>query len=155
MGLVVNALSKMANSTVGTSFYKWSPGKKEEKLLCIGLPLVETAIATTSRVISTEKQKLSRREKNVLQAGHIVPAVVGITTGAFLNKKVFDLSESIGKCLDPNKVKDLDKVKGAIRVATPIFTTALLLRLILPTLTAFVTGEIEENKAKKKLDIKV
>ena len=154
MGLVVDTLSKVANSDIGTSFYKWSTGKKEEKLLCIGLPLVETAIATTSRVISTEKQKLSRREKNVLQAGHIVPAVIGITAGAFLNKKVFDISENIGNYLDPNKVKDLDKIKGAIRVATPIFTTALLLRLVLPTLTAFITGEIEEKKAKKRLDIK-
>ena len=118
------------------------------------MPLIETGLATASRVYATEKQDLSRREKNILQAGHIVPAIFGIGIGTFLNKKVYDMADNITKYLDPNKVKDIPKINNALKVGLPIFTTALLMRLALPVITAFVTGEIEEHKAKKKLDIK-
>ena len=155
MGLVVNALTKFANSNMGTAFYKWTNGEKEQKLLCIGLPLVETAIATTTRVVATEKLKLSRREKNVLQGQNIIPALVGITLGSYLNKKVFELSDNIGKFLDPKKVENINLVKGAIKVATPILSTALLLRLALPVATALFTSKAEDKKEKNKLNIKV
>lgn len=154
MRLVEGALTKVAKSNVGSSFYKWATSDKGQKLLCIGLPLAETAVATTTRVVATEKLKISRREKNVLQGQNIVPAVVGITAGAFLNKKVFELSENIGKNLDPNKVKNIDLVKGAVKVLGPIATTCMLMRLVLPVATAFVTSKIEDKKAKNKLDVK-
>lgn len=154
MGIVVNSLTGIAKSEAGQNFFKWAVTEKGKNSLCTGMPLVESVIATASRVYATEKQKnLSRREKNVLDAGHIVPAIFGVLIGSKLNKKVYDMADDITKYLDPNKVKDIPLIKNALRVCLPIFSTALLLRLIFPVATAFVTGEIEEHKA-KKLDIK-
>lgn len=155
MGIVVNALTGLARSEVGQNFFRWATTEKGKSSLCTKMPLVETVIATASRVYATERQKnLSRREKNVLNAGHTVPAVFGILIGSKLNKKVYDMADVIASYLDPKKVKDIPIIKNALRVALPIFSTALLMRLALPVTTSFVMGEIEEHKAKKKLDIK-
>ena len=153
MGLVVNALTKFAKSSVGSELYRWGTSEAGKMFLCTKMPLIETGLATASRVYATEKQDLSRREKNVLQAGHIVPAIFGISIGSVLNKKVYNLADKVVENLDPKKVSEIPKIKSALRVCLPIFSTALLLRLIFPVATAFVTGEIEEHKA-KKLDIK-
>ena len=155
MGLVVKALTKFAESNVGTKLYKWGTTNEGQKWLCQTLPLIEATVATGSRVYATEKQKLSRREKNVLQTGHIVPALAGLGIGSVLNKKVFEVGDKIGRNLDPNKVKNINEVRGAIKVALPLLTTSLLFRLVIPSVAAFISGEIEEVKAKKKkLDIK-
>lgn len=155
MGIVVNALTGLARSEAGQNFFRWATTEKGKSSLCTKMPLVETVIATASRVYATEKQKnLSRREKNVLNAGHTVPAVFGIFIGSKLNKKVYDMADIITSYLDPKKVKDIPIIKNALRVALPIFSTALLMRLALPVTTSFVMGEIEEYKEKKKLDIK-
>lgn len=155
MGIVVNSLTKVAESSTGQNFFRWATTEKGKGFLCIKLPLIETGIATASRVYATEKQKsLSRREKNILDAGHIVPAIFGILIGSKLNKKVYNMADNITKYLDPKKVKDIPKINNALKVGLPIFTTALLMRLALPVATAFITGEVEEHKAKKKLDMK-
>lgn len=153
MGLVVNALTRFAKSGIGKNLYEWGTTETGKSFLCTKMPLIETGLATASRVYATEKQDLSRREKNILQAGHIVPAIFGIGIGTFLNKKVYNLAENVTKYLNPDKVKDIPKIKSALQVSLPIFSTALILRLIFPVVIAFVTGEIEEHKA-KKLDIK-
>ena len=155
MGIVVNSLTKVAESSTGQNFFRWATTEKGKGFLCTKLPLIETGIATASRVYATEKQKnLSRREKNILDAGHIVPAIFGILIGSKLNKKVYNMADNITKYLDPKKVKDIPKINNALKVGLPIFTTALLMRLALPVATAFITGEVEEHKAKKKLDMK-
>ena len=156
MGIVVNALTGIAKSEAGQNFFKWATTESGKNSLCTGMPLVESVIATASRVYATEKQKnLSRREKNVLDAGHTVPAVFGVLIGSKLNKKVYDLADKVSDNLDPKKVNDIPLVKNALRVCLPIGTTAILMRLVLPVTTSFVTGEIEEYKARKrKLDIK-
>ena len=53
-------------------------------------------------------------------------------------------------------IPDAHKIMGGIRVALPLVTTAVLMRCVLPVATAFVSGEIEERRSKKKegLDIK-
>ena len=155
MGLVVNALTKFAKSGIGTNLYKWGTSDKGKKFLCTSLPLIETAIATGSRVIATEKQPLERREKNILQAGHIVPAIIGIGIGSQLNKKAYEFGDKIVANLDPSKVKDMHGIKTALHVLGPIIVTASLMRFLLPVATAFISGEVEERKARKKLDIKV
>ena len=148
-------MTKFAKSKAGSFLYKKASGEKEQKMLATALPLVETAVVTTVRVATTEKQNLSRREKNTIERQDLIPAVIGIASGSYLNKKAFGLAEDIGKKLDSKKVKDIDKITNATKVLTPIFTTCVLLRLVTPTISAFVSGEIEEKKAKKNLDVKV
>lgn len=155
MGLTVKALEKFATSKVGTKLYKWASSEKGQKWLYESLPTLETVTATLSYVYATERQKLSRREKNVLQWQNVLPALFGIAVGTYLNKKVFSFGEKIISYLKPELVPDAHKVMGGIKVATPIFTTALLMRWALPVATAFISGEIEEYKSKKnkKLDV--
>lgn len=154
MGLVVNALTKFAKSGIGTSLYKFASEEKGQRLLATTLPLAETVVVTATRVATVERQDLSRREKNMIERQDVIPAVVGVTTGSFLNKKVFELGKDIGNKLDSSKVKDIDKIKSAIKVSLPIFTTCMLLRLVLPITAALVSSKIEDKKAEKKLDIK-
>ena len=91
----------------------------------------------------------------MLQWQNVLSGVLGMAAGTYLNRKVFDFGDKIIDKIDPKKVPDAHKIKGAIRVALPLATTAVLMRLISPTVAAFVSGEIEERKAqKKKLDIK-
>ena len=154
MGIIVDMISKIAKSKKGVKFYEWAASDKGQKWLCRQLPTLETVAATTCYVYATEKQDLSRREKNVLQWQNVLPACVGIAVGSYLNKKVFEFGEEIIKHIDTKLVQDSHKIMGAIKVATPILTTALLMRFVLPVVTAFISGEIEEKRSKKGLDIK-
>ena len=149
-------MERFANSRVGTKLYKWASTEKGQRWLCESLPTLETVVATSCYVYATEKQDLSRREKNVLQWQNVLPALVGMAAGTYLNKKVFSFGENIIKNLKPELISDAHKIMGGIRVATPIVTTAILMRWALPVATAFISGEIEEHRAKKKegLDIK-
>lgn len=154
MGLIVNLINRFAKSKTGVKLYKWAASEKGQKALATTIPTLESVVATGFYIASTESQKkLDRREKNVLQWQNVITGVLGVTIGTFLNKKVFAFGEKIIKNLDPSKVPDAHKIMGAIRVATPIATTALLMRFALPVATAYLSGVIEEHKAKKKLDV--
>ena len=155
MGLVVKGLERFATSNVGTKLYKWASSEKGQKWLYESLPTLETVVSTSCYVYATEKQKLSRREKNVLQWQNVLPALVGMAAGTYLNRKVFKFGENVIANLKPELVPDAHKVMGGIRVALPLVTTAILMRGVLPVATAFLSGEIEEYKSKKnkKLDV--
>ena len=156
MGLIVRLLEKFATSKTGTKLYKWASTEKGQKWLCESLPTLETVVATSCYVYATEKQDLSRREKNVLQWQNVLPALAGMAMGTYLNKKVFSFGENVIKNLKPEVIPDAHKIMGGIRVALPLVTTAILMRWALPVATAFISGEIEERRSKKKegLDIK-
>lgn len=154
----INPIDWFAKTKVGIKLYKWASSEKGSKWLYNSLPTCETALSTVIYVASTEKQKnLDRREKNILQWQNVLSGVVGIAAGSYLNRKVFAFGDKVIDRIDPQKVPDPHKVKGAIRVLLPITTTAVLMRLIMPVITAFVSGEIEESRAKKeqskKLDL--
>ena len=156
MGIITKAVGGFAKSKIGTRLYKWAASEKGQRFLYRQMPQMETVISTACYVVATERQKnLNRREKNVLQWQNIGPAVIGVAIGSYLNKKVFELGEKVMKYVDPHKVKDVHKVRGAISVAFPIIVTGMLMRWLLPVGTAFVSGEIEERRNKKKLDVKV
>ena len=154
MGLAVNIVNRFAKSKIGTKLYKWAASEKGQKWLSTTLPTLETVAATGMYVVATEHQKkLDRREKNVLQWQNVITGALGVVLGTYLNKKVFAFGDKIIEHLDPKKVPDIHKAQGAVRVLLPIATTALVMRWILPVATAFVSGEIEEHKSKKKLNV--
>lgn len=154
MGLAVNIVNRFAKSKIGTKLYKWAASEKGQKWLSTTLPTLETVAATSLYVVATERQKnLNRREKNVLQWQNVVTGLLGIGLGTYLNKKVFTFGDKVIDNLDAKKIPDAHKVKGAIRVLFPIVGTALIMRWLLPVATAFVSGEIEEHKSKKKLNV--
>ena len=151
----INPIDWFAKTKTGTKLYKWAASEKGQKWLCNSLPTCETALSTMIYIGSTEYQKnLDRREKNVLQWQNVLSGLLGITIGTFLNRKVFDFGDKIIANLDPKKVPDAHKIMGAVRVALPLLTTAMLMRFALPVVTAYISGVIEEYRAKnKKLDI--
>jgi hypothetical protein len=157
MGLVTGAINKFATSRMGTKLYSWAASEKGQRFTATSLPTIESAVAGTMYVIATERQKnLDRREKNVLQWQNVLSSGLGITLGTFLNKKAFDFGEKVIKYLDEEKIESPHKVHGAIRVLGSIFVTASIMRFVMPVLTAYISGEAEEYKAKKKkLDVKV
>ena len=151
----INPINWFAKTKTGTKLYKWAASEKGQKWLCNSLPTCETALSTMIYIGSTEYQKnLDRREKNVLQWQNVLSGLLGITIGTFLNRKVFDFGDKIIANLDPKKVPDAHKIMGAVRVALPLLTTAMLMRYALPVVTAYISGVIEEHRAKaKKLDV--
>ena len=120
------------------------------------MPNIESVVSVGLYCLATERQKnLSRREKNVLQWQNILPGIIGISLGAYLNSKVYKFGEQVMKHVDPSRVKDVHKIRGALAVLLPITTVACIMRFAAPTLTAFISGEIEERRnKKKKLDVK-
>lgn len=156
MGIMTRAVEGFAKSRLGTKLYSWAASEKGQQFLYKQMPQMETVISTACYVVATERQKnLNRREKNILQWQNIGPAAIGIVVGSYLNKKVFEFGEKVMKHVDPSKVKDVHKIRGAISVAFPIIVTGALMRWLLPVGTAFVSGEIEERRnKKKKLDVR-
>ena len=151
----INPIDWFAKTKTGTKLYKWAASEKGQKWLCNSLPTCETILSTAIYVASTEHQKnLERREKNVLQWQNVLSGVLGATIGTILNRKVFAFGDKIITNIDPKKVPDAHKIMGAVRVSLPLISTALLMRFALPVITAYVSGVIEEYRAKnKKLDI--
>lgn len=155
MGLIVRGFEKIANSNVGTKFFKWTDTPKGKNFMSNNLPNLQTFVATCCYTVATEKQDLDRRRKNLLHIQNWIPALIGMGIGTYLNQKVSKFGDKIIQHLDTNQVKNMHKIIGATKFLLPIFTTALLMRFTLPVITAFVSGEIEEHKAKsKRLDIK-
>lgn len=151
----INPIDWFAKTKTGTKLYKWAASEKGQKWLCNSLPTCETILSTAIYVASTEHQKnLERREKNVLQWQNVLSGVLGATIGTILNRKVFAFGDKIIANIDPKKVPDAHKIMGAVRVSLPLISTALLMRFALPVITAYVSGVIEEYRAKnKKLDV--
>ena len=151
----INPIDWFAKTKTGTKLYKWAASEKGQKWLCNSLPTCETILSTAIYVASTEHQKnLERREKNVLQWQNVLSGVLGATIGTILNRKVFAFGDKIITNIDPKKVPDAHKIMGAVRVSLPLISTALLMRFALPVITAYVSGVIEEYRAKnKKLDV--
>ena len=156
MGLTIRVLEKFANSGVGNRLYKWASSEKGQKFTATTLPTIESALAGVMYVVATERQKnLDRREKNVLQWQNVLSSGLGITLGTYLNKKAFDFGEKVIQNLDTDKIQSPHKIHGAIRVLGSIFVTASIMRFLMPVVTAYISGEAEEYKAKKKkLDVK-
>lgn len=151
MGIIVDLINAFAKSKTGTKLYKWAASPKGQKFLYNTMPTMETVVSTGLYIASTEHQKnLERREKNVLQWQNVLSGVLGVTLGSFLNKKVFNFGEKIIKHIDPQKVPDAHKIMGAVRVSLPLVTTAVLMRFALPTITAYISGVMEERRAKAK-----
>lgn len=154
MGLIIRGFENIANSKFGTRFFKWTDTPKGKDFMSNNLPNLQTFVATSCYTVATERQDLDRRRKNLLHIQNWTPAIIGMAIGTYLNKQVSKFGDKIIKNLDSKQISNMHKIIGAIKFILPICTTALLMRLALPVFTAFASGEIEEYKAKKKLDVK-
>ena len=147
----INPIDWFAKTKTGTKLYKWAAREKGQKFLYNTMPTMETCLSTIAYVAATERQKdLDRREKNILQWQNVLSGILGMSLGTYLNRKVFAFGDKIIENLDQKKIEDVHKIKGAVRVLLPIATTALIMRFCAPVVTAYISGVIEERKAKKQ-----
>ena len=149
-----------AKSKAGQKFYKWAASPGKDRFLNNTLPQVETVLATSCYVWSTAKQKnIEKEQKDLLQIQNIGSGVVGIAVGTAANKWISNQTDAIVKDLDPKKLdpKSLRKVSTGLRVIAPILTTAILMRCIIPTALAAMSGKMMDKKREvqeQKLDVK-
>lgn len=153
---ISNILERFAKSKTGQKVYKWACKPKSEEFLNSSLPQIETGLSTLCYIVSTERQKnLDRDEKNVLQIQNVGSGAIGIAIGSAANRKVGKFGEEVIKHLDTKKVdpKSIRQISTGIRIILPIVSTALLMRLVLPTITAGLSGKIMDRvREKRKLD---
>lgn len=157
---VSRILEKIATSKTGQKVYSWcADGPQREKFLNTNLPQVETVLSTACYCWSTNKQKIEKDQKQLLQIQNVGSGLVGLGVAGAANKWVYNKGEEIIKDLDSTKLdpKALRKVSTGIRVALPLVTTAIVMRWVIPTLIAGFSGKVMDKKRehdKQKLDIK-
>ena len=155
---VSRILEKVAKSKQGQKFYKWCSEPGKDKFLNNTLPQVETVLSTCCYVWSTAKQKnIDKDRKQLLQIQNVGSGIIGLGLSSAANKWIGNQTESIIKDLDTTKLdpKTLRKVSTGLRVISPILTTALVMRLFIPTMLACFSGKVMDKvreKRKEKLD---
>ena len=158
---VSKILESFAKSKAGQKIYGWCAEAGRDKFLNNTLPQVETVLSTACYVVSTEKQKnIDRDRKNLLQVQNVGSGIVGLALGTAANHWISNKTDEIIKYIDPTKMdpKTLRKVSTGLRVAAPILTTALIMRLAIPTVLAGFSGKVmdkvREKREQKNLDVK-
>lgn len=156
---VSKILETIAKSKPGQKFYNWCAQPGNDKFLNNTLPQVETVLSTGCYVWSTARQKnIDKDRKQLLQIQNVGSGAVGLVVAGAANKWIGKQSEAIIKDLDPNVLdpKTIRKVSTGLRVIAPVLTTALVMRLALPTLIAGFSGKVMDKVREKregKLDI--
>lgn len=148
----------LASSKTGQKVYKWACEPKSEKFLNNNLPQIETVLSTACYMWSTARQKnIEKDQRDLLQIQNLGSGILGVGLGAYLNRKIGKYTEKVIKDLDSNKIdpKSIRKISTGLRVGLPILTTAVLMRLVTPTVLAFISGKMMDKKREnQKLDIK-
>lgn len=155
---VSKIFENIAKSKTGQKFYKWACEPKSEKFLNTNLPQIETVLSTACYVWSTAKQKnIEKEQKDLLQIQNIGSGVIGLAIGGAANRWIGKKTEEIIKDLDPKKLdpKAIRKISTGLRVFAPICSTAIVMRFLLPSILAGVSGKMMDKKREQqKLDIK-
>lgn len=153
----IDVLKRISLSKLGTKFYRFATDPKNENFFNNTLPTMETVLSTSCYVWATHKQNIDERQKHMLQVQNVLSGVLGIVIGSWANRKVTKIAEKNIPYIDKNLIPDVHKVVGGLKVALPIVTTGILMRLIAPVITAWISGKVEDRRYSKKetgLDIK-
>ena len=158
---VSDILARIANTKTGQKVIKWATQPNKEKMLNHTLPQIETILATSCYVYSTAKQKnIDKERKQLLQIQNVGSGLVGLFVAGAANRWIGNKTEEIIKYIDPKKIdpKSLRQISTGLRVGAPILTTAIVMRMALPTLIAGFSGKLmDKARAKQqenKLDVK-
>lgn len=157
---ISDILVKIANTKTGQKIAKWATQPNKEKLLNHTLPQVETILATSCYVYSTAKQKnIDKERKQLLQIQNIGSGLVGLVLAGAANRWIGNKTEEIIKHLDPTKIdpKSLRQISTGLRVGAPILTTAIVMRMALPSVLAGFSGKMMDKYREYKhkgIDIK-
>lgn len=151
----VNPIKRFFESKAMQKFYKKACDPKNVDFWNNTLPLIETSTCTAFYMLNTETQKdLPRDQKNILQYQNILNCVAGVWLGGMFNKKVTKFINKLTPKLNKDLIKDVHKVEAGVKILGPTVIMAMLMRVISPTVTAFVSTKIEDKRRENKLDIK-
>ena len=152
----VSLIQRFFESKPMQRLYKAACDPKNESFFNNTLPTIETAVATSAYVWSTEKQEgIPREQKNVLQWQNVLSGVAGMVVGSYANKKITNVTNQVIPKLKPEIMHDAHKVVSGLKILMPVVMTSLIMRFALPTLIAQGSTMIEDYRRakKKKLDI--
>jgi len=150
-----NWLKSLYESKPVQKFFKKAADPKNAEFFNNTLPTLETLVSTACYVLATEKQKdIPREQKNVLQWQNVLGCAGGMTLGTYLNRKVTKFANELAPKVD-KKIVDVHKVEAGLKVGLPLVATALVMRLLVPVVTAQMSSTIEEKRRvkKRKLDV--
>lgn len=150
--MAINPVQSFATSKTGQRFYKWLCDPKKERFFNCTLPTVESAIATAAYIASTEAQSnIPREQKNLLNWQTILSGAIGMTIGSALNKRVTKFADKVIPKINKN-IEDVHKIKTGLAIALPLAATALVMRFVMPVVTAQASAIIEERRRKASLN---
>lgn len=150
MKVSFNVLRKFSLSKVGQNFYKKVLDPKHENFFNNTLPTIETVVSTACYMVATQtRKKLDKEEKSVLQTQNLLGGVVGVFLGSFFNKKVSKLANAVIPHLNADKIQDIHKIVGGLKVGLPLLATGLTMRFLIPIFTAQVSTWREDWKRNK------
>lgn len=154
----VNPLKGFFESKTMQKFYKNVCNPKHDAFFNNTLPTLESVASTICYVVSTSKQKdIPKAQKNVLQWQNVLSGVAGVAIGSVANRKVTQFADKLIPLIDKEHIEDVHKVITGIKVALPLITTALLMRLVMPVVVAQASTMIEDHRRAKKnqkIDVK-
>lgn len=145
----------IAKSKTGQKFYNWTASPGKDKFLNTTLPTIETVVSTGLYCWSTAKQKnIEKDQKDLLQWQNVLSGICGVVIGTIANKWIYKETEKIVKDLDPKLIdpKSMRKISTGLRIITPAIATGCIMRFILPTVTAGISGKIMDKQRQKRQD---
>ena len=147
---------KIAKSQSVQNFYKWASSPGKDKFLNQNIPQIETILATSAYCYSTAKADMPKEKKTLLQIQNVGSGVAGLLIAGAANRYVGKKTEEIIKDIDTTKLdpKALRKVSTGLRVFMPIFVTACVMRLCVPTAVSWISGKVMDKKREQGLNVK-
>lgn len=142
-----------AKSKLGQNLYKHCVGEKADNFLNNTLPTVETIFSTACYCYATAKRKeIPKDQRDLLQWQNVLSGLAGVTLGTVANRWISKQTDKIVKDIDPKVLdpKALRKVSTGLRIITPIIATGVIMRFLLPTITAGVSGKIMDKQREKR-----
>lgn len=133
-------------------FYKKCTLPKSEKFINSYLPVCESALCTGAYVFATARDKgINKERKPILQWQNVLSGIFGMTLSAGLNKRVGKMSSKIEKGLNPELIKDFNKVRNGLFVGLPIMSTTIIMRFFMPLISVPLSDVANYIVNKKKL----
>lgn len=143
-------LKRFFESKPVQQFYKKACDPKHADFFNNTLPTLETLVSTGCYMYSTQKQKnIPSDQKKVLQWQNVLGGVAGMGIGSFLNRKVSKLANELAPKLDKN-ICDIHKVKAGLCVGLPLLATSMVMRFLVPIVSAQASTMIEDHRRAKK-----
>lgn len=145
-----NFFTRIASTKIGQNIYKKMLNPKHDDFYNKTLPIIETTVASSFYVVSTQVQKnIDDKSKKAMQYQNIYSWLFSVLLAIPMNKSVTKLGKNIIKELKPECVKDVNKVINGISVGLPLAVVTCINRFALPVLFTPLSSKMRNRIDKK------